>query len=863
MISSFTVQVCRRLLRFGAATITMFICNVCLARPLVAVRPGDIARCTATILLSSKWLFVVVPLLVIAVAALGIRLCVEMSRRYRAERTLRFQAEMQAMVMEATPVPLLVQDRQGRYLAVNPAFEDALGRKEADLIGHPVDPSGLIDIEDWQKVRESMQHVFATGTRVKGSVHVRLEDGTRRDALYWVRPCASTNGRRDAVLAAFLDVSDLRRMEQREIALKQQLVELTQALPLAIFQIRHRPGVGLYLSFVSLPAFAMLGIEPGPFPTVLSALEAQLSPKLLKSALRRLLRDARHARSTDMEWELPGRPGCPEAVRIVSVPGSAEQDMQVWNGYALDISEARRHSLALSQAKQQAEAASAAKDSLMATVSHELRTPLSGIVGLLELLHAQDLGDEQRKLVGTARAAAGILTSILGDVLAYSSAVQGDVVLNTSPVSIRLIATEIGELVAPTAHKKGLRFDTEVSDTLAPAHIADARRVGQILLNLLGNAVKFTDTGGVSLRVLAEPALHAGQNVIFEVSDTGIGIDPSEFAAVFEPFVRGQRAGRESTGVGLGLAITRAMVDAMHGEISVAARDGRGTTITITLPLITAPPVPAASIPGTEAAVGGQGGLHNSPVAKHVLIVEDDPLNRDLLSRQIGHLGMTCDSADNAMQALRLLARVRYDAVVTDCTMPGMSGVELIVKLRQMPDYQDTPVFALTANCTKSLRDECVAAGADSVLIKPVGIAELSEALIAGEKSLDTALSRGRDALTFARNPGLQVRLIEGLIDIRDELEALNPPSDAGKLAALAHRTAGLAAWFSLHELAETARASEDACVANQHPEAARQSLLLAIEAAIPQVVRARAIAHRETPGHGDISKGEINGRSE
>ncbi|VVE90511.1 hybrid sensor histidine kinase/response regulator [Pandoraea bronchicola] len=678
------------------------------------------------------WTVVFVPLLVVSLVFAVVWLCVERSRRRGAERALTFQKELQAMVMDATPTPILVQDRQGRYLAVNPAFEDALGLRADQLIGRPVSDAGMLDSHGWAKLRNSLQQVFATGVRVKDSIHFMTADGERREALYWVRACVSTSGRIDAVLAAFLDVSDLRRMERA------------------------------------------------------------------------------------------------------------------------------------------AEAASAAKDTLLATVSHELRTPLSGVVGLLELLGVADIGSENQRLVGTARAAAGILTSILDDVLTYSAAIHGKPALRIAPVSIDCVSREIGQLVAPTAHKKGLDFEVNLSAALAPAYMADPRRVGQILLNLLGNAVKFTEVGGVSLRVFSEAAAPGHETVLFEVSDTGIGIDPSERTRVFSPFVRGKGAGHEVGGVGLGLAVTHGLVKAMGGEILVTERDGGGTTMLVSLPLAIAVDELAAT-----DALRPDVDMEPDPVTgaaapMHLLVVENEALNRDLLKLQISRLGMTCDAVEDATQALHQLTLVNYDAVITDCTMPGMSGVELIARLRQFPACHHLPVYALTANATPSLRQACMDAGADEVLIKPVDLATL-RAVLAQSRMSDPALERAREALSLSENPELKRRFLNSLSEIRASLATLDQEQDQSRIGELAHRAAGAAAWFGLHGLAQIARETEDSVLAGMRGKPLAEmtiSLSCAIATSIAQVAGPESGTSvpadiRGYPEENGGVGGEIPGRNE
>jgi PAS domain S-box-containing protein len=786
---------------------------------------------------------------VVLLACLVVWLRFEVVRRRRVELALKYQTELQAMVMNAVPTPLLVQDEQGRYLAVNPAFEESVGLSADELIGRKVSEAGRLDALEWQKLAVSLQAVFATGEPVNGLLYFRALDDERREARFWVRACVNAStGRREAVLAAFLDVSDQRRMAQREVELKQQLVELTQSVPLAIFQLVFQRSTGLRLAFVNEPAYGMLGVPHVDGGEILRLFGNRMLPRERRGIVRRLLRNARNGLPTDLEWVFAEPQHDLEAVRIVAVPGRAACGAHTWSGYVLDISDSRRRNIALSLAKRDAEAASAAKDTLLATVSHELRTPLSGVVSILELLDCNALSAANRGLVGTARTAADILTSILDDILTYSTAMRGELAMRASCVSVERVAREIADLVAPTAHKKGLALRVNVSPSLKPTHVADPKRIGQILLNLLGNSVKFTERGHVALDITTRDHGDMLQNVAFSVSDTGIGIAPAQQARVFEPFVQARQGGRDYGGAGLGLAITRALVEAMGGAISVSGQVGRGTTMVVELPLQwhrhAAEPVPASNPPDVHALPPHDGTVSHM----HVLIVEDVALNRDLLSLQLSRIGMTCDMAASGEEALRLLETRHYRAVITDCTMPGMSGVELIAQIRSLPGHDDTALYALTANATASLRQACLNAGADGVLIKPVGLDDLRKVL-ASATGRDRGLERARDARSFQHNDTLRRRLLQGLHELLDALNAAprDKPADAAMLQDLAHRAAGMGAWFGIDALAQAGRALEDQIDAGHAAPASVAALETSIHEAIASLAAPATGAGRNT----------------
>ncbi|VVE42815.1 hybrid sensor histidine kinase/response regulator [Pandoraea anapnoica] len=782
----------------------------------------------------------VLALSVLVIALLLIRLGQEIRWRMRTEQSLRFQIGLQAAVMEAVPTPLFLQDENGRYLAVNPALEEATGLLAEQLIGKPTDGAGLFDVDEWSKIESSLTQVRATSARVKGSTFYTTLDGERREALYWVRACTGGADHPDTVLAAFLDVADLRKMQRREVELKQQLVELTQSVPIGIFQLRYLPKVGFSLSFVNAPAFRMLGVSSDVAEHLLLAFGQALSEPARYRLIRSLLRGSCHDQATDMEIELSRLSNEEEVVRIVAVPSDGKAEGMLWNGYVQDITQARRQSLALSDAKCNAEAASAAKDALLATVSHELRTPLSGVKGILELLEHAELGEEEQRLVGIGRSAASILSAILEDILAFSAATQGELKVVPRNVSIVAVAREAAALIEPSAEKKGLSLEVDVAPGLACSYVADDRRLAQVLLNLLGNSVKFTESGRVVLRVSSRSVDLSRDLVTLEVSDTGMGIAPDEVAMIFEPFVRGHGANRDKPGVGLGLSISRAIVESMGGRISVSRFEEHGTTMSVelTLPIARSVVVDSlASEPPELAKPPPDGNWLRGKQRMHVLVVDDAQLNRDLLQLQLARLAMTCDVASDGAQALRLLRSKRYDLIITDYAMPGMDGPELIARIRGELGHAAVPIYVLTAHLSTTLRAACLEAGANEVLLKPLDLVTLQSKL-GTEQVADDAVLNARSALSLEENPALRTRLIAALDELLAELRLPGTlkARDAAKLREIAHRTAGTAAWFGLNELATTARETEDWLDGGNFDDDSARSLIRAIDLVVKRL---------------------------
>ncbi|TAM96640.1 MAG: response regulator, partial [Rhodanobacteraceae bacterium] len=412
---------------------------------------------------------------------------------------------------------------------------------------------------------------------------------------------------------------------------------------------------------------------------------------------------------------------------------------EVVDGFLAMREEVKRKNAALSESETRAHEASRAKSAFLAAMSHEIRTPMIGITGMLELLEHTRLDAEQRRGIAIVQSSAQSLLQIIGDILDFSKIEAGRMEL--APVD-----TDLGRLVEHTvgnylgiASSKGLTLELAIDDTLAPAYVADPLRIRQILSNFLSNAVKFTRTGGVTVRAERLEALADGRDrIALHVRDSGIGISEEQRALLFQPFSQADTSTtRNFGGTGLGLAICRQLAELMGGSIELASQPGAGSTFSLIVPLPKGDPAKVQA----ERAIEQEENFPSRPLpgieeAQHerslVLVVDDHATNREVLTRQLARAGFACETAADGEEGLRRWETGAYALVLTDIHMPKLDGYQLTAEIRKAErrlHRPRTPIIAITANVSKGEPEHCLAIGMDGFLGKPLRITQLSATL--------------------------------------------------------------------------------------------------------------------------------------
>lgn len=383
----------------------------------------------------------------------------------------------------------------------------------------------------------------------------------------------------------------------------------------------------------------------------------------------------------------------------------------------LDVRRTNRYKKQLELARNKAEELAKFKEDFLATMSHEIRTPLSALTGFSKKLMQTNTSSEQKQYIRTINVAGDHLLNIVNDVLDLSRIETGKLKFTTEPFSVYETVTDMHTLMSQKAAEKNISFTLDASEVKRDVVKGDALRLKQALLNVCGNAIKFTSKGSVHLHVR-----HVSNNYLFSIADTGIGIPEDKLSEIFNPYEQANNIEKNYGGTGLGLAITKKIVELQQGSINIESKVGKGTIITISLPYEKTNDV-AAIVPEEEIAA--------APELKgyKILLAEDDELNQELAATLLTSVGAEIINAKNGKQAIEKLLLENADAILMDIQMPELNGRQATIFIREHIS-KTIPIIGVTANMMNDAKNECVEAGMNEVILKPFEIAELNSILL-------------------------------------------------------------------------------------------------------------------------------------
>lgn len=745
----------------------------------------------------------------------GVRLRDQLARQQEA---LRASEQRYRSFVEASSQVVWTTNSRGEVEMAIPAWQALTGQttEEAQGLGwmeaiHADDRAGVA--QAWRKASES-RGLYQVAYRLK------RYDGLWRDILARGVPVLAADGRVREYVGTCIDITEQKQAEEAVRQSEAKYRRLHQSMMDAFVTVDMAGNIREFNESYR----KMLGYEPEE----LKALRYfDLTPEPWHSIEGEIVRTQilpnGYSETYEKEYRRKDGTVFPVELRTFLIRDDHGQPSAMW-AIVRDITDRKQSEEALRKAKAAAEAANEAKGQFLANMSHELRTPMNAILGMLDLASPKAKDPMVLDCLQTARGSADLLLRLLNDLLDSAKIDSGKLELESAPFSLREMLDQITRVLAVRGSEKGLTFKCRVAEQTPDAVTGDRTRLEQILLNLAGNAIKFTNEGEVEICIRSE--MHGSEaSLEFSVRDTGIGIPPARLAQVFEPFTQSDASmTRRFGGTGLGLSICKSLVEMMGSTIRVESEPNRGSTFSFTIRLPLAAELPS----GVERLV---------PVAStaifplKILLVEDNPANQKLARYILEDRGHVVEVAANGHEARLLSQRNCYDVILMDVQMPGMNGLDVAAAIRKREDGRSrVPILAMTAHAMQGDRERCLNAGMDGYLSKPINGQEMI-GLVEQWSGQARAVARGQSpvppgaapAPLFARERAIALcagsrELLADMVrcfreDVRSVLPLLEEAfrkGNLGEIARLAHRVKGTLVYLGAEPAVSAALALEE-----------------------------------------------------
>lgn len=632
----------------------------------------------------------------------------DLTLQRKAEHEQRSHIEQRnlQMIFDNVPVPLVLRNLTDAVVMHNCALQSMVPMALHTDIQGAAFPK-IAPFENYSILHNALEEAFACKAPVTVEQSIGYAQERRIFRVTQV-PLYDDRGAASSVLTVFIDITDSKNMQENLVKEVNRLQNLLETSPIAV--VISVKGV---IRFANLRAKKMTHVTEGsPMQDV--RLEAQLYDKIRAELASKQI-------VSQMEARLWDKYGVAHDL-LINVAPTFYQGETGAIAWAVEVTELKTIEKELMAARDAAEAATHAKSEFLANMSHEIRTPMNAIIGMNHLVLETELDPKQKDYLKKIDVSAKNLLRILNDILDFSKIEADQLDIEYSDFRLDKLLSDSMDIVFVRAREKGLKLNIRIENNVPLWVRGDAVRLGQILQNLLGNAVKFTEKGSVSVSVNLRESTDSHYMLQFIVRDTGVGIPEEHSAYLFQSFTQADASTtRKYGGTGLGLAISKKLVELMHGQISVASIPDQGTSFTFSVrlnpPKNNPPQHINAEVPETSLK-----GLH-------LLLVEDNSINQEVALAILQAVDIHVDVANNGQEALELVRDNHYDIVLMDIQMPVMDGLSATMHLRKNPQLQDLPIIAMTAHAMAGDRKKSLDAGMNDYVTKPIEPKALYETL--------------------------------------------------------------------------------------------------------------------------------------
>ena len=665
-------------------------------------------------------------------SAIGIRSALlDVSGRVRAELELQESKRQFEEMANTVPVMLWMTGRDGKCDYVNKRWLDLTGDTFEQAVGagwqksiHPEDLALLTNQAAASIAAKSPTHLEFRLKRFDGQYRWIISSGV---------PRYSSGGEFEGYIGSSIDVTERKQTEERLRLLESVVVNATEGVMITDCEVAEPGPRILYVneSFTRVTGYRLEDVE-GRSPRLL---QGPLTDKRPLGMVRAAMVQGKPVQVELLNYRKDGTPfwnemdivpiadGKGAFSHCIALQRDVTERKRIENEIQRYARELKQKNQALVAALAAAKESTELKSRFLANMSHEIRTPMNGIVGMIGLVLTTALNTEQQEYAEAVQQSASSLLVVINDILDLSRIEAGRLELDCVSFDLKAMVEEAVSLLAILARTKGLALSHELASDLPRSLFGDPVRIRQVITNLVGNAVKFTEEGGVSVSVQMVGRSADGISIRVAITDTGIGISAAQCSRLFQRFSQTDNSStRKHGGSGLGLAISRQLVELMGGEIGVETEAGKGSMFWFTLLLQTRIEQPAGQIEILPAN-------HQKPAFQtpaRVLIAEDNAINQRIALRILEKSGFAAEAVGNGRLALEALRRSHYDLVLMDVQMPEMDGFEATAAIRNLNSaVRGIPIIAMTANAMAGDRERCIAAGMDDYISKPVSMSEL------------------------------------------------------------------------------------------------------------------------------------------